>query len=286
MYIIERFGNILLPTLNVIHPQDTGEAAAQMLNLPGGGAYDLDGNNQGFSGAYPLSVPCTIANRNEAILLSQYEQLRGLRGQRNRLYRRVYDGSLRWAWARMTGLSGVRPYGNENRYKLDLTLNFVINGPIWYGITRIGYWNFDDGLYFDTALMFDDTDYVIDLTGAGTIINPVNLGNAPNSNVVFRYTAKTSQTTALDVSMLFTDPIKVVHWGYAGIINVDSMLEIDCGAKTIKLDGVGDYGNFALDAAHNNNDWLPMYPGGSSITISGTGGADNQLKLIYSDGWF
>jgi hypothetical protein len=286
MYIIERFGSTVLPILNVEHPQDTGGAALQLLNLPGGGAYDVLGNEQSFPGAYNYNIPCTISNRNESTLLTQYNGLRQLVGRRDKLYRRVQaNNSIHWAWARLNSITGVRKYGQENHYKQDLTLNFTIMSPIWYGIAHQEAWDFDAGYYLDTGLIFDESsEYTIDLTG-GSGFYIYNNGNAQVNNLTIVYTAKGSDTTDLDILISSVDPSQVSYIHYTGTIPADSELIIDCGARSVKLDGSDAYANFSLDSMHNTTEWFPLTPGAIYFGFDGAGGAANTAVFRYSDGW-
>ena len=133
----------------------------------------------------------------------------------------------------------------------------------------------DDGVSFDAAEFMDT------MSGASPyVITVTNRGNGICYDPVITITAGTNAITALTIATSTTD----IDW--TGNIASGQSLVIDCGAKSIKENGVNDYVGFAYGGSHTANGWLELPPGDTAITISRTGGStDSIVQVDFQDIW-
>jgi hypothetical protein len=83
-----------------------------------------------------------------------------------------------------------------------------------------------------------------------------------------------------------------VDWTYTGAVFIGTMLAINCGIQTVRAVTsplppavlVDAYANFALAGTHTARSWLPLAPGGNSITVTVTG-AGGLFTLSYYHKW-
>jgi hypothetical protein len=62
---------------------------------------------------------------------------------------------------------------------------------------------------------------------------------------------------------------------------------VDCGARSIKNNGVDAYSGLTLNAGHTTAPWLRLAPGSNTVTITYSGNADASATVTFSyyDGW-
>lgn len=287
MYWIARFGNIVLPIYNPVDDIGPGTARTSFVALPGGGAFDALGSGRGNRGDYPLKHTGMILKADPASLEADYDALTAAWDTRNKLYRHSETGRVHWTWARLIGLPIERRPQDVYRYRgyfaLDVTCEFRVFSPYWYGTYH------GDGLdltdpgveAFDTGLALDYTGqdlYTLD-TSPKTLAIP-NAGNAPVINAILTLTAAGSPITAVTITGGGAD----LTW--TGTLAAGTALVIDAGARSVKNAGADAYGGLVFNAGHAVDEWLRIAPGGTSLTITRTGGdATSTLLTTFYEAW-
>jgi len=263
-YWITTFGSTSLSMVSPV--QDTGPGAAELglVTLPGGGVHDP----HGADGApvrlpYRLVIEADVVGADMAAMRTALYGLRALQGQRDQLYRTPDDGALdsEWCWARLENLRIRRRA--ENLLNQPVTLEFAVLSHPWSGADQT-------------------IDTVLDVTPKSIVC--ANDGNARVTDIVVSVTARTSAITELEV--VADTPTGWMQWAWSGTLAVGSKLEVDCGAQTVRVDGVDDYGAWERNALHNVSEWLRFDPGNTTVTAERTGGgADTEIEIAYCDGW-
>jgi len=263
-YWITKFGTESLSTVQPVQDIGLGPAATGVVELPGGGVHDPWGTEQApVQLPYHMPIKARLVGANAAALKTSLYALRALHGTRAKLYRTLDGGApdTEWVWARLAGLEINRRV--ENRLHLDVTMDFLVLSHPWSG-----------------------ADQTINTTLDTTPKNIVcaNDGNARVDNAVITVTAKGSSITKLEVTA--SAGTAQMQWAWTGTLAVDSELEIDCGARTVRVDGADDYDAWALDASHNVPEWLRLEPGNTTLAVERTGGdATTTIEIAYADGW-
>ena len=79
----------------------------------------------------------------------------------------------------------------------------------------------------------------------------------------------------------------VSYLTWAGTITDGQALVIDCGARTVKNNGVDAYSGLTLHSTnHVIDDWLRLEPGNNSVLVAYTGGNGTSTALFnFNDLW-
>ena len=263
-YWITAFGGVSLPTAQPVQDTGLGAAAIGATELPGGGVHDPWGSAPApVKLPYQLSVEAILRGTDSNDLRSKLYALRALHGQRLKLYRTPDGGTLNseWVWARLETLSITRQV--ENRLHIGVTMNFLVLSDPWSGTDRT-------------------INTVLDAVPK-YIVCPNN-GNAQVNNAVITITAKGGAISL--VWLVVTVSPTIMQWKWTGTLAVNSSLRIDCGARTVRVNGVDDYAHFALDSSHNVSEWLRLAPGNTTVAVTRSGGdATSTVQIAYADGW-
>jgi hypothetical protein len=189
----------------------------------------------------------------------------------------IYNGELRWMWARLDSVTGTNI--PKTGLYLPLTITFSIQSQHWNGAWHDD-WLLDSGLYFDDSLYFD-SDLIYPLSA---IIVPNN-GNIDVEDCIITVTAQTSSITNLVIERISQAAIHE-HLIYTGTILATKSLVIDCGAGSVKNDGVGDSAHFSRGADHKYDGWFKLESGSNVIQVISTGGgATSSIEFNFYDGW-
>lgn len=62
-----------------------------------------------------------------------------------------------------------------------------------------------------------------------------------------------------------------VDWTYSGTLTTDSVLVIDCGAQTVRVNGANAFTYFTLNAGHTARGWLPLAVGNNMLELAAPG---------------
>ena len=278
----ERFGSTTLP---IYEPKDaigTAQARPGLVRTTGGffaavGSETLDADSK------RVHIRRQIVEDTPADLITTYYALRALRGVRDKLYRRRDDEAVEWAYAWLVECEGTREAKNITVLNVELT--FELLSTQWYGAEHNAGWTFDSGEYFDTGLYFDSQDFLFTLSDSIPITMTVtNGGNDTVRNEIVTVTAGAAAITNLVIKRK-VGGVTYEHLVYAGTISAGQALVIDCGADSVKNNGVGDYANFSRGANHQTNWLLQLLAGDNSIEVTITGGSINSTILFtFSDG--
>lgn len=279
-YKLERFGTLTLPIYNPSQDVGVGPARAQLQDLPGGGVFDLLGSERASPGAQSVSRQGTI-HGDDLPMLAELRALKAKIGSRDRLFRRAQaSGEIEWSWARLVNVRSERGVGD--RYMLDVDIDFSVISPTWYGSRHGDGWLLDAGEYLDAGLDLDEEGSdVWTLYGSTTNVVINNGGNAIVKNAILRIIPGSAPITAVTVSKSGQTEIT-----YTGTINPSQVLEIDCGAWSVKNNGVDDYDGLTYGSGHVIDGLLRLDPGANTIGIVKVGGnIDDRVIFEFCDGW-
>jgi len=260
-YWITQFGTTALSQIEQEHETGLGLTAGGTLPLPAGGAHDPWGADQApVQLPYTLRVSAELVHTTPGSLRTALYALRALHGERAKLYRTPDGGVLNseWVWARLERLRVARRAANV--LVLPIEMDFTILTAPWRG---------------------DDATVSTVLDASPKSITCTNGGNARISDSVITVTAAGSAVTNVQVSIAGES-----LWAWAGTLTVGNDLVIDCGAKTVRNNGVDAYSGFALDPLHTVSEWLRLEPGSNTVQVWRTGG-DNAtaIEIAFEDGW-
>ena len=264
-YWITRFGSTDLSQIS-LRQQDPLEAALGLVNLPGGGVHDSWGSAQA-----PAKLPSRITCDSEYVeatsgaFRTALYAVRALIGTRAILYRSP-DGEAANSESVLARLESVRMGRNaDNILVMGVGLTFEALAAVWDGAAHT------ETITLDASPKSQDCD---------------NGGNGIVRAVTITVTASGSPITAVTIENLETGHITKIK--YAGSIAVGQSLVIDCGAMTIRNNGVNAYTStaFTLEAGHSLREWLRLMPGANTIRVTRTGGDNaSTCVLTYNDGW-
>jgi len=273
-YTYTQFGSTDLPNLEGSHDISSGSARVNIMDLPGGGAYDATGgaNDRGERGAQKIGVAGILLQSD---LAAAYYPLRALVGTRAQLWRTRDDGTTKeWAYARLDNIRSTRR--QKNLFYLEIDMQFVVLSPCWFSETETVL------SYLDAGANDDD----LTTTGAesGDVISsilPGHGGNFPNRGTVVEITVISGTITAVSIQ----NTASVAHTlAWSGSLTVGDVLTIDCGALSV-LDGATDAYS-GLTPPTTVDGWLILWPDPSSnsMTVTLTGGAAN-VEFSFYDAW-
>ncbi len=256
MYHLTQFG-VALPAGQARIEAGTGAIVGHFVALPGGGVYDMVGATaQAGRGAVRVRLLCELTGEDAADLKSQFNALRPLIGTRQKLRRRweCDDEETEWAWARLEEIrADTQP---RLPLWLPVELRFLLLSPYWHGTER-------------TA------EYV---GGTGDILL-ANSGTITVSHATITVTGITTMSGGISV---VNDSLGGAGWAWGGSLGVGDVLVVDTLSKSVTLNGVAAYDDFALigDSAA----WLPLAPSGNLIEMD-MGAGSGSVVFAWDDGW-
>jgi hypothetical protein len=245
-YYYDEFDGLTLPAGQ--EDDNPAEAAGDFLPL-WAGQYDANQSAQTFHRGMEVTKKAVVYDASQAPFISTIRSLRAKTGHQGKLYRQWGDGSREWAYARLLGVSGQKK--TENKLHQELTFRWAILSRIWYSES--------------------ETEVTAELTDLTTNITLTNNGNAPVRNAIITVDVPASFPAA---AALVVSKSGQSEFQYTGAISPGSQLQIDCGAKAVKLDSVDSYDNFSLTSNHVISEWLRLDPGDNilSVTLPALGG--------------
>lgn len=277
---LERFGTVELPLYNPRLQGGSAPSRVATVTLADGRVWDAIGAERAAAALpYTLNYEGVALEDDAATLQTTLAVLFGLRGKRAKLYRRsLGDDTIHWAWARLTRVPMASgPIGQLTHIPVSFQFEVL---STWRGHLYTS-WEFDAGYEFDDGLYFDDVDYLETMVSDPHTITVTNDGNGICYDAVITITAGAANITALTISTANgTD----IDW--TGTLTAGNALVIDCGAKSIKNNGVNAYSGFAYGGSHTANGWLELLPGDTAITIDRTGGStDSTVRVLFREVW-
>lgn len=257
-YILKSFAGHSLPLLNAEQDIGTGQAPIYVFPLPGGGGYDPLGSDQAMRPPYTLVAKGVYVAASASALVTEYQTWRSYIGTVGTLIRADDVAAERTITARVQDVrSSRRP---EFPFAMMIEVEFVIIGACWSGARH------------NTPALLDASPKVIACA---------NGGDYPVRDTIITLTAAGTSITniLIAVSTQFA-----INW--AGTLAVGQSLVFDCGALSVKNNGVDAYSGFSRTANHKISEWLRMYVGWNNITVTRTGGNNSStITFDYYDGW-
>lgn len=261
-YVIERFGvswatAAVLPLLEGSQPQGVGPVGSSLVALPGGGAYDWRGADQAPMAPEVLRARGVWVANSVTDMETKLAALKALCGRRDRLWRS--NGTTQhWRMARLLEVKSDLEAGLAADALMELLFE-AMPGP-WSGVART----------VNTSL--DSSPKTVPCT---------NGGNRRITNAVVTITAA---GTAITTARVRVSGVSDFQW--QGSLAVGQSLVIDCGARTIRNNGVNAYSGLSYLSGHVVSDWLRLEPGANSVEVYRTGGSvASTVQITFSDGW-
>lgn len=252
-YYLESFGSIILPTSMTEESMDPVPARLRLVETTAG-IFDADGidrTQQQFPHA--LRYRALVHSESAAAFLASLAPLRAAVGARATLTRRVEaDLTQHTCVARLAAMPYTREVDN-GRY-IEISLEFNQLAP-WEGASST-------------------------VTGTpGVEENAVNGGNLPQTDVVITLTSDDAALT----DPTFEGPGSVLLW--TGTIPIGQSLVIDCGARSVLLNGTNAYSGLSLDDLHTREQWFTLEPGNNVLLIGDVAWTTASWSITYKDRW-
>jgi hypothetical protein len=240
------------------------QANAPGVETPSGAVDALGTGRAGVGLPYRLTVRGETVQSDFATMKTAYYKLRGLYGQRDKLYRKP-DGTTatEWVYARLEAIQAQRD--GDRQLAVPYTLNFQVYSPVWNGTSKVT----------SAALGTEPT----------TEIAVYNGGNADVRNPIVTITAATGVINNVTLS---ANSETSISW--AGTLASAKSLVIDCGARTIRNDGTDAYSGVTFNAGHTVAYWVGLgATATTTLTVTRTAaGSDvvGKVKIAYNEGWY
>lgn len=282
MYILKKFGSVILPIASPRHTAGTAASQQRMIKTLGGGVYDANGSGQAAPELpFKLTYECKIKGNTAAGLRARMDELRALRGTEARLWRKAIDNDdQQWAVARCIAVDYDTEARHSNGLFQPLTMVFLVR-TLWRGVLHGPPWYLDSGVYLDDGMYLDMGDRYA-LNSIPKTLTITNGGDVFTDDVVLTLEAGATQVTGLTVA------VGACHLVYSGMVAATKSLVIDCSPlrRSVLNDGNADYASLALGPNHACEAWLRLAVGANSMVVSRAGGgADTYLTVAFSDAW-
>jgi hypothetical protein len=255
-YKLVTFDGVALPTRNAAQPLDTGDATPGLV-AASGGAYDRHGTRQVQPQLRRIVLTAGYTATTDAALRALLDALRAEVGVRGQLVRQRDDAAQQWLYARLLSVSGE--WRNEDGRYYEVTCTWETAEPTWRSATA--------------------TVSARALSSGSQNLSIVVAGSAPVHDAVVQLGAPSGTITLGTVTVAAMG----ARWTYAGTIT-GGTVDIDTGAKTVKLGTVDKYSSFALAGTHSAYGWLPMTPGTQTMTLLVNG--DGTAIVTHYDRWY
>ena len=285
MYRLVRFGNVSLDYYNQVDNVGSGDSPTHYIALPDGGAIDGFGNLQKHPGAVERVKTLRLRADTAEALSDLYFRLLALRGTRDRLVRRLVDGTEHWQYARLVSVQAKRDY-NQTKFKSiqDIELRFVTGEITWRGAQTGGWYLNDgnllnDGLFFNASAAYalipdDNTNFVITVGNANDAGRApvrsmrilVDAGNTPFAQV-YIYPADESRSIQLELEEAF------------------QLALVDTGALALTVNGEP---NYSAGSFYNpDGNWFILQPGENQISVFLEGGGTGaSVEFEFYEAWY
>lgn len=283
MYLLRQFGSVALPAGAPRHTAGTANSQQQIINVVGGGVFDVLGSEQAAPALpFDLRYECKAFDRSSAAALrSTLDELRGCRGAQAKLWREgLDDGTRQWATARLVEVG----YDTEARHShglfQPLVMVFTVQS-LWRGVQHGAPWSVNAGQMLNGGLYLNMGDRHV-LTTSPKTITLRNDGTARTDDVVFTLEAGAVPVTGL---ILACGDCELL---WSGTVAVGTSLVIDCSPlrRSVRNNGVAAYGSLHLGAGHKSEAWMRLARGANSLVVTRTGGsAATYLTVGWYDAW-
>jgi hypothetical protein len=282
MYILDLFGEIVLPVGSPRHTAGTVSSQQRLIKTLGGGVYDGGGTAK-LTPELPFQLvyDCKIVGNTAAGLRTRLDALREMRGAEDRLWRKAIDNNERqWATARLMEVDYTTEARHSHGLFQPLSLTFQIK-TLWQGVLHGAPWYLNTGRYLNTGLYLNMSDrYALNTSPKSLTIT--NGGNTFTDDVTLTLEAGATPVTGLTVT------VGSCHLVYSGTVAATKSLVIDCSPARMSVlnDGVADWSHLDLGGSHASEAWLRLLKGANTVGVTRTGGGtDTYLTIDFSDQW-
>ena len=128
----------------------------------------------------------------------------------------------------------------------------------------------------------------ITLTSASPTANEAEINNGGNGivrDIEISIISGDSSPSMTQIDIENEEAGHVSHIRFSGTILTNKTLIIDCGALSVKNDGVDAWDDLSVESAHGIDEWLRLKPGNNTIKVTRVGGdADCDALLEFYDG--
>lgn len=119
----------------------------------------------------------------------------------------------------------------------------------------------------------------VELENGAVALSVENGGTVRVEDAIITITATMATITSVRVQ----DAALTIDWTWAGSLTVGQILVIDCGAQTVRKNGVDAWSGLTLNAGHTADGWLPLAVGPTPLTI--TCNVAGTLSIAHYDQW-
>ena len=256
---------MMLPPYDATSTTGPGGVPTQYVPTVAGGLFDGLGGADAHVLSQVIRHAGTFVSIIPADFDTRYQAIAGALGKAGRLWRKWIGAEVRhWCYARFTALEGEKAQGQ------------LAYQPIVMEFTRTSPWFAESASSQQVVLGVTPYSFVVTRDGAA---------NAPVFDAVITVTAQGVGITDLVIE----NTANGSYIRFTGAtIAVSKSLVIDCGAGTVKNDGVNAIAYFSLGANHAIPDWLRLEAGGSVNTIRVTragGGSNSTIRFDWYEAW-
>lgn len=263
--IVERFGSYTFPTAGRGDDEQLNEGRSALQTLPAAsGAWDHLGDD-GYLGPGGVTHRCALVGSDYEDLDDVVDAfLAAMNAGRQKLYWRMRDGSMRWAWARKVSIS--MPTDGKTRLVLPVSVTFEVPEATRYGRYLAGpvLYGGDAGLY-GAGLIYGQGDTVeFAFSLAAPTFTITNAGNAPAlAQITISCGAgQSAENCRLNRKV---GGATVQYFQATRIIAASKSLVVDCETYSVEYDGADDYDNF--DIGTTQVEWMHLEPGDNSMEV-------------------
>lgn len=264
-YWITRFNSVDLSTIEPQQDVGVAEVHRRALTLPNGLGFDGYGAEQApVAVPYELRVRAELVEATQAALLSAWQPLAALVGQRGTLYRTPDGGTANSQSVPARLLQAPVQRGYEQMLVLPFELAFEVWAPTWAGTLNTP---------------------ATTLTTSPIYATAVNNGNAVQRSVKITVTAGSSAMTWCKIVNETTGHHSGIE--YSGTIAAGQSLVIDTADWSAKNNGVDDYAHLTFTTSwHAIEGFIRLAPGSNAVRVWRTGGGTNAtVTLTFNDAW-
>ena len=284
MYRLIRFGTLDLEHSNQVDDIGSGQTPVSYLALSDGGALDNFGAAQKHPGVVDRVAKRTLSASSVEGLVNLYMSLLSMRGQRERLYRRLASGGApQWTYARLVSVTGQRDYQRSQFQRIqDVDLHFASQDAFWRGQAVMD-WLLDDGYYLDDGLYLDAAVHYPLSASPCALTVPVasGVGRAPIRSIIIRVTAPASAISAITIARAGGESLT-----FSGTVAANKTLSIDTGTMQVQNDGVDAYDDLAFSPSADLATWFSLLPGDNTVTVTYTGATGGDIEFAYYEAWY
>lgn len=270
-YLLTQFDDLILPDRNVTSDGSAADARDSFVSLSADGAVRVYGSDDAPSEQGVLSKRATL---QAATPMALSVSLRAIKAKKNtvaRLWRTWFDGQREWTTAEFYRLREPRGFGPKTI--LPLEFGFKQTNPYWYAETP--------GSYTGTLTFIEvpgDEDSLTTLgvdigTNAG-VFTIENEGNKPATRVMITVRNGTADITRLNFYNITNG--YAVSW--AGTVPAGREIVINCGAKSVVVDGSSDWSGLNEP---NQAWWMALAPEDNEIRVNGRMESDGTAEIVF-----